>query len=241
MPEPPPRRTPEQQQQSQPSQPTPPPSGPKKKRKKPGQRTIWTYVFYLVIVLVVAFGIVQFAGSFFSDKEPALGDHIHAALVVDICGVVQDNAPTFAKRAGSGESAGIHSHNDGLMHIHPEADDEVGGDATVGKFFEEGGWGLSEDRIDLAAGPNRWSDINVTNGDPCPDGQPGKVRFMVNGTEQDGNPGDFAPDDGDRIVIFYLPDGAAPPAEQDVISDDVGATLASALEGKSVDQNQQGG
>ena len=205
--------------------------------KKPGQRTIWTYLFYLVIVLILGFGIVQFAGSFFSDKEPAIGDHIHAALAVQICDpnrTTEGTAPTFLKRAGTEESAGIHSHDDGLMHIHPEADDEVGSDATVGKFFEEGGWELSEDRINLTAGPNPWSDANVTNGDLCLDGRPATVRWMVNGTEQDGNPADFAPDNGDRITIAFLPDGDGikePP-------DDVLNTLASAVDGNSIDQEQ---
>jgi len=227
VPEPPPRRTPVPPEPGQ-GQPSPPPSRPTKKRRKPGQRTVGTYLFFAVIAVIAAFGLLQVTVGVFGDKTPAIGDHIHAALGVNICGEFEDNAPTFLQRAGSEESAGIHSHNDGLMHIHPEADDETGFHATVGKFFEEGGWELSEDRINLQDG---WSDTDVTNGDTCFDGRPATVRWMVNGTEQDGNPADFAPDDGDRITIAFLPDGDTipePPA-------DVLTTLASALRGQGND------
>lgn len=228
MPEPPPRPTPGPPEPGQ-GQPSPPPSRPtKKRRKKPGQRTVGTYLFFVVITAIVAVGLLQLAVGIFGDKTPAIGDHIHAALGVNICGEFEDNAPTFLKRAGSEESAGIHSHNDGLMHIHPEVDDEVGSNATVGKFFEEGGWELSEDRINLV---NGWSDTDVTNGGTCPDGRVASVRWMVNGTEQDGNPADFAPEDGDRITIAFLPDGDAIPEPPD----EVLTTLASALKGEGND------
>jgi len=243
VPEPPPRRQPPGS--TPPPPPTPPPAAAslpepapaprsKKRRKKPGQRTIWTYLFFLVIALIVLVAALQLVGNVFGDKTPAIGDHIHAALVVNICGDVEDKAPEFLKRAGSEQSAGIHSHGDGLMHIHPEADDEVGSDATVGKFFEEGGWEVSEDRINLT---NGWSFTDVTSGGTCPDGRPATVRFMVNGTEQEGNPADYAPEDGDRIIIAFLPDGDA---IVDELPADVGSALASALEGKSVDQQEAG-
>ena len=144
------------------------------------QRKTWkTYLFFVAIGALVILGGLQLYSSFFADKTPAIGDHIHAAIAVDICGRIVDNPPTFTTRAGSEESAGIHAHGDGLMHIHPEADDEVGDDATVGKFFEEGGWEISEDHIGL--GPNWDSSVDVTNGGTCPDGRPATVRWMING------------------------------------------------------------
>lgn len=190
--------------------PTPPPSRPakKKRRKKPGQRTIWTYLFFVAIAAIVAVAVLQLALSILGDKDPAVGDHIHAALGVNVCGDLVDNAPTFEERAGSSEKAGLHSHGDGLIHMHPFTDDEVGGNATVGLYFEYGGWELSEERIALPG----WDDgVNVTNGDPCPDGRAGRVRWFVNGDEQDGNPADFAPEDGLVITIAFIPDGDPAP------------------------------
>ena len=61
-----------------------------------------------------------------------------------------------------------------------------------------------------------WSGLGVTNGDPCPDGRTGTVRWAVNGEEQSGNPADYHPSDQDKITIAFLPDGdpiPEPPAE----------------------------
>lgn len=208
MPEPPPRRTAGEPSPPGEPPPTPPPSRPakKKRRKKPGQRTVWTYLFFLVIAAIVGFGALQLAGSLFGDKEPAIGEHIHAALGVNICGNQVRNAPEFETRAGGNEKAGLHSHGDGLIHLHPFTDDEVGGNATVGLFFEYGGWELSEDRVAL---PGWAESIDVNNGDTCPDGRPGRVRWKVNGEEQEGNPADYAPEDGDVIAIAFIADGDA--------------------------------
>jgi hypothetical protein len=38
----------------------------------------------------------------------------------------------------------------------------------------------------------------------------------VDGEEQDGDPGDYKPDDGDKVVIAFLPEGQDVPAPQDL-------------------------
>jgi hypothetical protein len=100
--------------------------------------------------------------------------------------------------------------------MHPFTEDEAAGKATVGRFFEYGGWDLSDDRINLT---NGWADgIDVTNGDTCSDGRPATVRWAVNGSEQSGNPADYAPEDQDEISITFLPEGdAIPPPPGDVL------------------------
>jgi len=178
-----------------------------------------TYLFFLVVLVLVAVSGWQIYSSFFADKTPAVGDHIHAALGVNICGREIKNAPEFETQNGSDQKAGLHSHGDGLIHIHPFTDDEAGGNATVGRFFEYGGWEIGEDHIKLTNDdPKRnWADgVSLANGAPCFDGRPGKVRWKVNGSEESGNPGDYAPEDGDVIEIAFLPEGDAipdPPAE----------------------------
>jgi hypothetical protein len=182
--------------------PEPPPRSPQSKRKiKPG-----TLVFALVIaVFVLGGGAIALMSASGGDGGPAIGDHWHAALGVDICGEFLANAPSFEARAGTQERAGLHSHGDGLMHIHPFAEDEAGGAATVGRFFEYGGGVLSEDHIVA------WDDTDVTSGESCPDGRAATVRWMVNGEEQSGNPADYRPDDGDSITVAFLPEGDAIP------------------------------
>ena len=101
----------------------------------------WISVAVIVVVLGVFVIVVSRGGS---DTAPiANKDHWHAAIGVNLCGTYAPNPPEFAKRSGSGNlSAGIHSHGDGLMHIHPHVSSEAGNSATVGRFFDYGGWDL---------------------------------------------------------------------------------------------------
>lgn len=127
------------------------------------------------------------------------GDHWHAALGVNVCGEWLPNAPEFETRAGTGNvQAGIHSHGDGLIHIHPFTSNEAGTNATVGTFFEFGGWDLSENSFHV------WTGDEHSNGDTCGN-QEAEVRWSVNGKEQSGNPADYRPEDGDVIALALLP------------------------------------
>jgi len=195
-----------------PPEPAPlPPPRPTTRKGKPKtpkvkRRGIGTYLFAVVIVVILLAGAYQLYDSFTKGSDPKVGDHWHAALGMDICGDFAENAPEFLTQAGTEAKAGLHSHGDGLIHIEPLTDDEAGDNATVGLFFEYGGGEVDEEHLVF------WGDRNVKNGDPCPDGRPGKVRWAVNGEEQSGNPADFHPEDQDVITIAFLPDGDAIPA-----------------------------
>jgi hypothetical protein len=212
-PSPPPRSEPSPGPASEPA-PLPPPR-PTTKRGKPKvpkvkRRGISTYVFGAVIIVIVLAGAYQLYDSLTKGSDPKVGEHWHAALGIDICGVFAENAPTFENQAGTETRAGLHSHGDGLIHIHPFTEDEAGDNATVGRFFEYGGFEVDEEHLKL------WDGLDVTNGATCPDGRAAKVRWAVNGEEQSGNPSDFHPEDQDVITIAFLPDGDAipePPAE----------------------------
>ncbi len=65
------------------------------------------------------------------DGVPQLGDHIHQAFAVNVCGEFLTNIPEF-------ESAvGIHTHGDGVMHIHPFSQLGVGANATLDRFLKD--------------------------------------------------------------------------------------------------------
>lgn len=194
--------------------PTPPPR-PHTKRGKPKKpkvqrRGFGTYAFTAIIVVAVLIAGWQLYEQFTKSDEPGVGDHIHAALGITVCGLPVENAPAFEEIDGTETRAGLHSHGDGLVHIHPFSDDETGDNATLGRYMEYGGWEIDEDHLAL------WDDLNVTSGDPCPDGRTASVRWSVNGEEQEGNPADYKPDDQDVISIAFIPDGDAipePPAD----------------------------
>jgi len=187
------------------ARPTPPPR-PTTRRGKPKppkvqRRGFGTYAFVAIVVVIVLVGGWQLYEQLTKEDDPKIGDHIHAALGINVCGQQVENAPAFENRANTDTRAGLHSHGDGLIHIHPFAEDETGEEATVGRFMEYGGWEIDEDHLSL------WDGLSVNSGDPCPDGREARVRWMVNGEEQDGNPSDYKPDDQDVISIAFLPDG----------------------------------
>lgn len=94
-------------------------------------------------------------------------DHWHAAYAVFGCDgfgpplIVQD------------DPVGIHSHGDGVVHIHPFIDAAGGANATLGVFFEATGVTIDEDGID----DNHT--LSVTESEDTCDGEPGVVQVAV--------------------------------------------------------------
>ena len=123
----------------------------------------WAPVVGIVVTITVAV-----IGFFFFVREtearPSIGDHIHAAMNIYVCGQQEPILPAF--------EAGIHTHGDGLMHMHPQFSNEEGPGAAVGKFFEYGHWELNGSTLTLPR------DRTFNDGDPCPDGRPGVLRML---------------------------------------------------------------
>lgn len=146
------------------------------------------------------------------------GDHWHAAFAVNICGEWLPDPPEFHTAAGrSNVQAGIHSHGDGFIHIHPFTSAEAGDHATLGKFFDYGGWKASTDEIEVWQGPSFDPDKTTwRTGDRCPGadgrlgtGDRGRVVFEVNCTRVSGNPSDHKLADQEVVAIGFLPKGEA--------------------------------
>ncbi len=211
------------------------------KYRKPKRRRSGSFGWNVAIAVVIIVGVVAVmltrgggdsAGSGPPHAANAAanvpGDHWHTALDVNICGEWLDPAPAFEKPYSSPNqvaNAGIHSHADGLIHTHPFVVTEEGNNATIGKFFDYGGWGLSATSIDLggsndahtqwkgpASDPKKrsWS-----NGDVCPfgpdKGKKMQLTWAVDGKQQTGNPANFHQKDGETLAIYMLPKGAEMP------------------------------
>jgi hypothetical protein len=132
------------------------------------------------------------------DAPYANTDHWHAALGVNVCGHWLGNAPAFESRIGSSERAGLHSHGDGLIHVHPFTADEAGVNATLGRFLEYGGWVAGEGGLRL------WDGKIHANGTDCA-GKPARIRWSVDGRERQGDPSRLHVENQQVIALAFLP------------------------------------
>ena len=124
---------------------------------------------------------------------PRVDDHWHASYEYIVCGEEQPPAPTWS-------GSGVHTHGDGIMHIHPFAASEEGAGARLVKWFEYGGGLLDEDEVRLPG-----ASVTYKNGDECADGTIGEVQVFANGARLPEYE-DYVPQDGDRIEIVFGPE-----------------------------------
>ncbi len=131
-----------------------------------------------------------------------LGDTWLAALGVHVCGAWLENAPA------TDPEAGVHSHGDGLVYVHPVHADgperDTGDDATLGRFLAEGGWRADEEGFSV------WGGGEVRTGDTCPDGRPGVFRWTVDGEDGSGDPSEHRVGHRQVIVLSFDPIGTDP-------------------------------
>jgi hypothetical protein len=196
-------------------------------------RTPWMY--YLAIAVVAVLGV---AGVYSSRQHrlhtittngkvpPRAGqDHWHVAYGVYVC----DNStkghflPAFTNQ---NDPVGIHTHGDGVIHVHPYSDSSAGKNATLGKFASAVHMTLNAGELKAPGGHD------YRDGDSC-GGKPGRVQVYVRGTpstdvsqvnqlaKQPGvlatvNPPDVRLFNNNLITIAFMPKGAkipVPPAQ----------------------------
>ncbi len=104
-------------------------------RVSSGQPRSLLFPGILTLVVVLGVALVVFARNERSNEDlggvPQLGDHIHQALAVNICGTEKPAVPEWEP-----SPIGLHTHGDGVMHIHPFSQLGVGFNATLGRFIE---------------------------------------------------------------------------------------------------------
>ena len=158
---------------------------------------------FFIVVAPFAFllsGAVLIAGFVLGDTEPSIApgigsDHWHARYAFVVCDEAQPNAPFW--------EAGVHTHGDGIIHIHPFTAAEEGRGARLVKWFEYGGGVLKEDEVRLPG-----DDVTYRNGDECQDGSEGLLQVFVTpaatGVEEELEDwSEYIPQDGDRIIIEF--------------------------------------
>ncbi len=162
------------------------------------------YGYYAAVAAVCIVGVSLIAVSKATKSEAVEGpvankDHWHAALGFYLCDSWLGPIPEFENRAGSEVRAGLHSHGDGLMHLHPFSGDEAGERTTLGRFLDFAGWDIdSEGFTDGTTGEE------YSNGDSCVE-EKAILRWTVNGEEQKSAPDRYRPQDQDTIGIYFVP------------------------------------
>ncbi len=170
--------------------------------------------WYSALFVVVVLGVmgVYFSSSNLNDRKtagtvdpPAVNkDHWHMAYGFNLCG--KWSAPL--KDGPSGDTTGIHTHEDGLIHIHPFVSSVAGKNATFGKLMDDTDTSVTATSVNLKRDGEKFK-----NGDKC-----GKkegvltARVFKNlkdneGTLLDGNPSSYRMKDGQLIVISFNPKG----------------------------------
>ena len=128
------------------------------------------YGFPAAVTIVVVLGVLL-VGWARENREatsaPRVGDHWHSIYDIYVCNA--PNAGTWrAKVLNENDPNGIHTHGDGLIHIHPFNSLASGDDATMGEFFSSFG-AIDDTSITLDTGET------ITEGFDC-GGQPAVLK-----------------------------------------------------------------
>ncbi len=148
----------------------------------------------VVGIIVLVFGIL--AVLFIlrgTTGAPRIGvDHWHATYEYIVCGQKQPNFPEWR--------AGVHTHEDAIIHMHPFDPSEEGAGARLVRWIGYGGGKLDGDEV-RAPGTR----TTHKNGELCDDGQEGVVQVFANRQKLD-NYTRYIPQDGDAVQIIFGPE-----------------------------------
>lgn len=188
--------------------------------RAPGQRRNLGYPALIVAIILVGVGLTFLAVNqrqASAGEKPTPKDHWHEALGINICGDFQDPLTDVGP-----DRLGIHTHADGLVHVHPFGSGASGKNAQLGKYLDQTGVTLTDTSITLPGGKT------YTNGDKC-DGKPATLALYVwppqanDSTKPKKITTNLAQtrflEDGGAYVISFQPEGAKvtlPPSVKDL-------------------------
>lgn len=166
----------------------------------------------IAAIVIAGTGLIYYAAN---DRKTAVDvppvafeDHWHAAYGVYVCDSFLAPIPEFE------DPEGIHTHGDGVIHVHPFVDAASGSNARLGVFLENAGIEVTDDS--LTVGDETW-----TEGEDQCDGEDAEVVVAQWSNVQDegSNPslvetdaGDLRfREDGEGYVIAFVPEGTEIP------------------------------
>lgn len=164
--------------------------------RAPGQRRQYGYPALIAGIVIVGSVLVFFArdqqSASAGEAPVANKDHWHAAYALNICGENQPNPSDDGP-----DTKGIHTHGDGLVHIHPFVGAASGESATFQVYADQLGIELTDDSMTLPDG------TKYTNGEDC----------KIDGKKKPG-----------QVTLYVWPPQATDATDPEVITEDIGAT-----------------
>ena len=101
--------------------------------------------------------------------DPTLDDHWHTAYGVYVC---DELSPITFPNDSDDDRTGIHTHGDGLIHIHPFVSTVTGQYATLGAFFNENETVFDDESFELP------SEYLISENDFRCDGEDVEIRVL---------------------------------------------------------------
>jgi hypothetical protein len=177
-------------------------------------------VFPFAVSAVVILGVLA---VFFSRKEftsnvarppKANIDHWHMAFGIYDCDKFLPNLPNPQV-----DVEGIHTHGDGVIHVHPFVSSASGRNAQIQRYFDNVGVKYSNDKVTIASLGTDGKPFERKNGDKCPNGQVGKWKMDLWKGATDTSPKTFTQgfgiqrftQDGMFVTMAFVPEGVEVP------------------------------
>jgi hypothetical protein len=151
--------------------------------RRPGQRRQLGFPILIAVVLIAGVGLVVFARNSREANAAPLSqaqgedfDHWHAAVGVSDCGPfvfdgTEEGGPFFTDALD--DPQGIHTHGDGVVHIHPFLDSAAGRNARMQIWFDDINLQMTDDTVTFPDG-TVWDEAEKTCGEGD-DAGPGQI------------------------------------------------------------------
>ena len=180
---------------------------------RPGAGRSWGWPALIGGVVVLGLVLIVISRGNTEDAvAPKLGDHWHAAYGIYICDTFM---PPLSDTVA--DETGLHTHGDGLMHMHPFGTSYTGENANIGNF------GLTVD-LEVDDDAFRMGGLVRENGEECDDGREGTVQLKVWDSPDDpegrlieSDFADYAPQEFSMWVLAFVPEGTEIPKPPDEV------------------------
>jgi hypothetical protein len=160
------------------------------------------------VIVLLGSGLIAFAANDRKSQAniaPVVNeDHWHAAFGVYICDAFEPDVAQFESPIG------IHTHEDGVIHIHPFSSGGAGENATLGAYLEGAGIELTDDSLTI--GDETWTEGEDKCGDEDAELVVAQWKDVQNTDEEpalirrDFDDIRFR-DDGEGYTIAFVPEG----------------------------------